>query len=218
MGCFDFTYADNGENVRGRRGYVYISKALQKATGLANPMRFTSTDEYGRFAFDIKGRSIELDIYAIYAAQLALAGITHESKPIRQYIEELHKKTFADYRTEELEELIRDKGIHEFFSTNHNMPAVKLTVKHLANQREKTIDCEEYTDTRHADERRRPRQGHVPRHEDPSQSHRTDVLLRLVHAQALFPAHLRRQLGPPLRTTLRQHDGPQTQRAVQVPT
>lgn len=148
MGCFDFTYADNGENVRGRRGYVYISKALQKTTGLANPMRFTSTDEYGHFAFDIKGRSIELDIYAIYAAQLALAGIIHETKPIRQYIEELRKKTFADYRTEELEELIRDKGIHEFFSTNHNMPAVKLTVKHLANQREKTIDCEEYTDTR----------------------------------------------------------------------
>lgn len=38
MGCFDFTYADNEENVRGRRGYVYISKALQKATGLPSPM------------------------------------------------------------------------------------------------------------------------------------------------------------------------------------
>ena len=148
MGCFDFTYADNGENVRGRRGYVYISKALQKATGLANPMRFTSTDEYGRFTFDIKGRRVALDIYAVYAAQLALAGVIHETKPIRQYIEELREKTFADYRTEGLEELIRNEGIHEFFSTNHNMPAVKLTVKHLANQREKTIDCEEYTDTR----------------------------------------------------------------------
>ena len=22
MGCFDFTYADNGQNIRGRRGFV----------------------------------------------------------------------------------------------------------------------------------------------------------------------------------------------------
>lgn len=149
MGCFDFTYADNGQNIRGRQGYVYISKALQKATGLPSPMRFTGTDEYGNFDFDIKGRRVMLDIYALYTAQLALAGIIEESEPIRRYIEKLRQKTFVDYHnTEELEELIRCKGIDEFFSTNHNMPAVKLTVKHLANQREKTIDCEEYTDTR----------------------------------------------------------------------
>lgn len=148
MGCFDFTYADNGENIRGRRGYVYISKALQKATGLSNPMPFTSTDEYGVFNFDIKGRRVALDIYAVYAAQLALAGIIDESKPIQKYIKKLRQNAFADhYDTEQLEELIRCDGIEEFFSTEHGMPTVRLTVKALANQREKTVDCNKYTDT-----------------------------------------------------------------------
>lgn len=149
MGCFDFTYADNGQNIRDRQGYVYISKALQKATGLPSPMRFTGTDEYGIFDFDIKGRRIVLDIYALYAAQLALAGIIDESEPIQKYIEKLHQKTFVDYHNiEELEELIRCKGIDEFFGAKHNMPATKLTVKPLANQREKTVDCKRYTDAR----------------------------------------------------------------------
>lgn len=149
MGCFDFTYADNGQNIRGRRGYVYISKALQKATGLPSPMRFTGTDEYGNFDFDIKGRRVVLDIYALYTAQLALAGIIDESEPIRRYIKKLRQKTFVDYHnTEELEELIRCKGIDEFFNTKHIMPITELTVKPLANQREKTVRCREYTDAR----------------------------------------------------------------------
>lgn len=149
MGCFDFTYADNGQNIRGRRGYVYISKALQKATGLPSPMRFTGTDEYGIFDFDIKGRRVVLDIYALYAAQLALAGIIEESEPIRRYIEKLRQKTFVDYHNiEELEELIRCKGIDEFFGTKHIMPVTELTVRPLANQHEKTVKCRKYTDTR----------------------------------------------------------------------
>ena len=135
MGCFDFTYADNGQNIRGRQGYVYISKALQKVTGWPSPMRFTGTDEYGIFSFDIKGRRVVLDIYALYAAQLALAGIIDESEPIRKYIEKL-------------EELIRCKGIDEFFNTKHIMPITELTVKPLANQREKTVKCRKYTDAR----------------------------------------------------------------------
>lgn len=149
MGCFDFTYADNGENIRGQRGYVYISKAMQKATGLSSPMRFTSTDEYGVFDFDIKGQRVALDIYAIYAAQLALAGIIDESKPIQKYVGELRRNAFADrYDTEQLEELIRCEGIEEFFGTMHDMPTVSLTVKALANQHEKAVDCNRYTDTR----------------------------------------------------------------------
>lgn len=149
MGCFDFTYADNGQTIRGRRGYVYISKALQKATGLPSPMRFTGTDEYGIFIFDIKGRCVALDIYALYAAQLALAGIIEESKPIQRYIGKLRQKTFVDYsNTKELEELIRCKGIDEFFGTKHVMPITELTVRPLANQREKTVKCKKYTDAR----------------------------------------------------------------------
>lgn len=149
MGCFDFTYADNGENIRGRRGYVYISKAMQKATGLSSPMRFTSTDEYGVFDFDIKGQRVALDIYAIYAAQLALAGIIDKSKSIQKYVGELRRKAFADrYDTEQLEELIRCEGIEEFFGTAHSMPTVSLTVKALANQHKKAVDCNSYTDTR----------------------------------------------------------------------
>lgn len=136
MGCFDFTYADNGQNIRGRRGYVYISKALQKATGLPSPMRFTGTDQYGIFDFDINGRRVALDII-------------EESEPIQRYIEKLRQKTFVDcHSIEELEELIRCKGIDEFFGTKHIMPITELTVRPLANQREKTVKCRKYTDAR----------------------------------------------------------------------
>lgn len=31
MGCFDFTYADNGRNIRMGRGYLYLTHALSDA-------------------------------------------------------------------------------------------------------------------------------------------------------------------------------------------
>lgn len=71
MGCFDFTYADNGENIRGRRGYIYLSPQVAEAINLANPVRFSTTDLYGQFSLCIPlnyGARYErrIDIFSLY--------------------------------------------------------------------------------------------------------------------------------------------------------
>lgn len=47
MGCFDYTYADNGRNTRGCSGYLYLTKAFCEKTGLKSPIHYESMDEYG---------------------------------------------------------------------------------------------------------------------------------------------------------------------------
>ena len=48
MGCFDFTYADNGMNTRGGKGFLYLSNCFAKAARLQNPLHdFFACGLYG---------------------------------------------------------------------------------------------------------------------------------------------------------------------------
>ena len=66
MGCFDFTTADKGTNLRGTGGYLYLTDMFALLADLPNPLKFTGTDEYGRFDFVIDGKTVTLDVYAVY--------------------------------------------------------------------------------------------------------------------------------------------------------
>lgn len=70
MGCFDFTYADNGENIRGRTGYIHLSETVARKLKTRKALRFTSTDEYGRFDIKVKNKTISIDIFALYTAMI----------------------------------------------------------------------------------------------------------------------------------------------------
>lgn len=71
MGCFDFTYADNGKNICGSHGYLHLTQKMKARLGCKDAyLRFDGTDEYGDLY--IKGRDI--DVYALYACMLALEG------------------------------------------------------------------------------------------------------------------------------------------------
>lgn len=142
MGCFDFTYADNGENIRGRNGYVYLPASLQKQAKLKNPMRFSTTDEYGRFLFEIDKENVELDIYALYTAMLASDGFVDADKWTTAYINCLTNRRF-DATFETAEDEIRGTGIHMFFGRNKTIDKEKHSVEPLGNQRSKTIVCKE---------------------------------------------------------------------------
>lgn len=164
MGCFDFTYADNGENIRGRNGYIYITKTLQKEAKLPNPIPFDWTDEYGRFNCRIKkGRfncrikkeTIQIDIYALYAAMLYLNrkdDLSVEQEGNKKFYEIflriLHDKTYNRENACFVNAMdsIRSCGIEYFCrsfnavkSLNSDVEKITTTVKPLGNQHEKTI-------------------------------------------------------------------------------
>ena len=77
MGMFGFTYADTGKSIIASKGYIYISKAMQKAIDYnKSALRFTYVNEYGDFDILRKNNkdTLTLDIYALKAMQLYLAG------------------------------------------------------------------------------------------------------------------------------------------------
>lgn len=125
MGCFDFIYCDTGENIRGRNGYIYITKKLQDYCDLPNPIKFTSANQFGCFDCLVAGNSstspaYSFDIYALYAAQLYLEGIIEENTDlIQKYLNMLKEKRYiiAANEFDYLEYRIQNSGI-EYFHDN----------------------------------------------------------------------------------------------------
>lgn len=155
MGCFDFTYADNGQNIMGRRGYLYLTDAFCKETGLKSPLAFERNDEYGRFDVRIPGHSsiLTVDIYAIYGSMLFLEGeyTGSEENLLKEYIHLIKtyrkNKTFTNYEFDryfKCEDKIREVGIHYFFKgIKDNDDSRLYEVAELGNQRCKKVTCEE---------------------------------------------------------------------------
>lgn len=163
MGCFDFTYADNGRNTRGNMAYFYLTKAFCKETGLKSPLKYENTDKYGMFNTRIQSKLksyvLTFDIYAFYGAMLHLESLcsNHEAE-CKEYLELIHKRV-RQYRNaageetvwsatiwariEELEDALRLDGINYFFSEHTKIPRQEYTVPKLGNQREHTIHASE---------------------------------------------------------------------------
>ena len=149
MGCFDFTYADNGENIRRRNGYVYLTRAFAQKTKLPNPLRFIKTDDYGCFTFIVNGSKAIIDIYALLGCMAYLENqtiLTEKSKEtknsIERYLNLLFHKDFDNPSFEVCEKVIRHLGINYHYlasnSTYLDQP-ISITVPKLGNQREKHL-------------------------------------------------------------------------------
>lgn len=67
------TYCDNGYNIGGDSGYIYITNALKNICNLPNPIKFKKSYSFGFFDCIIDNNQYEIDIFALYAAQLYLA-------------------------------------------------------------------------------------------------------------------------------------------------
>ena len=147
MGCFDFTYADNGENVYGRSGYLYITKALSKEIKEKSPLCFTSTDMYGRFNFKIGLQTVTLDVFALYAEMLFLAQLlsvetSAQQLHFKRYLELLRAKNFDADAVEALErheDAIRRFGIKYFYSNFHRISLRTEKISTLGRQKAKEI-------------------------------------------------------------------------------
>lgn len=163
MGCFDFTYADNGRNTRGNMAYFYLTKAFCKETGLKSPLKYENTNEYGMFntRIDSKLKSYVLtfDIYAFYGAMLHLESLcSNHDAECKEYLELIHKlvrqyqNTDSEKavwsatiwaRIEELEDVLRLDGIEYFFHKRTKIPKEKFHISKIGNQKEHNIYVDE---------------------------------------------------------------------------
>lgn len=142
MGCFDFTYADNGENIRGRRGYIYLSPQVATKANLPNPLPFDDTDAYGRFEIRIDEQCIDIDIFALYTVLIH----NDENKldeDDNRFITLIRNRQF-EYEYENLNDILRNDGIKYFHQNlEYQNKAFDITVPSLGNQKEKNLRTHE---------------------------------------------------------------------------
>lgn len=142
MGCFDFTYADNGENIRGRRGYIYLSPQVATKAGLSNPLPFDTTDMYGRFHMRIGALGINIDIFALYAV-LIHADENKLYDDDNRFITLIRNRQFDD-EYQKLNDILRSAGIDYFYrSIEYKDIAFHIIVPKISNQREKSLETNE---------------------------------------------------------------------------
>ena len=165
MGCFDFTYADNGKAVDEGRGYFYLSEAFVKATGIQSPWKFVSGDVYGCYNFEtnatdddgVQLETIDIDIFALYAAMSYLqrtkcGGPADEN--MEKYISLLNsigkKKALGKSSYQEMKELedkVRFAGIERFYDgfkkASQNNGDIIARVPGYGNQPPKNVVVEE---------------------------------------------------------------------------
>ena len=130
MGMFGFTYADTGKSIIASKGYIYISKAMQKAIDYnKSALRFTYVNEYGDFDILRKNNkdTLTLDIYALKAMQLYLVGLLKDLT--KTDIENL-QDTIANFRLvmtqpdieiKEYADKIRHLGIKNSFNNKSRL-------------------------------------------------------------------------------------------------
>lgn len=150
MGMFGFTYADTGKSIIASKGYIYISKAMQKAIDYnKSALRFTYVDEYGNFNILRKDNKslLTLDIYALKAMQLYLAGTLKalKNEDIANLQEAVANFRLAMSKSDvdiiEYTDKIRTLGIFAHNHLNDEKPCDRksYTIPHIGNQNAKMI-------------------------------------------------------------------------------
>lgn len=142
MGYHGFTYADNGTNIYGGRGYLYLTNAFARAAKLPNPLPFTQMNDYGqiraKFSRDTR---ILYDVYALYGAQLILREET-QANEVTAYIQAIKDRELDEDRLESLEEGLRLYGIRYFDQHRIELDRyVQTELQKLGNQPAKTAVC-----------------------------------------------------------------------------
>lgn len=145
MGCFDFTYADNGCNIQGRNGYLYLTKKAQEAMKWKTPyISFDYTDEYGDICLN-DDPACELDIYAVYTVMLAQNGCIEMTDEMREHVHKFTQFFHAkpkdrDYsEMQKLMDAIREPAIHYFFEHIEHDVKLERSLPKIGNQPAKTI-------------------------------------------------------------------------------
>ena len=123
MGCFDFTTADKGTNLRGKGGYLYLTNQFAQLANLPNPLKFSGTDEYGRFDFVIDGKPVTLDVYAVYGCMAAIKGLelktslvgANEFADAAALTRIIHDRDFDNPELKRLMDTVRSIGISAQF-------------------------------------------------------------------------------------------------------
>lgn len=142
MGCFDLTYADNGENIRGRNGYIYLSPQVAEKTNLPNPLKFYSTDTYGHFRLHIDTKDTYINIFTLYAI-LVRADINKTSEKDDRFMMLMRCRRFDD-EYDHLDAMLRNTGINYLYlNSKYKEGAFKITVPRLGNQLEKRLETNE---------------------------------------------------------------------------
>lgn len=147
MRCFDFTYADNGQNIRGRRGYIYTTKKFQDAIHIASPIPFSEVDMYGRLECRLKNTILPLDIYTLLAMQIYLfnSNFVTDADACQRLIEVLADDpgNWSYTEIENLSDKIRFDGIQYDSSniTDCSDAPFKIHIPTIGNQKEKECYC-----------------------------------------------------------------------------
>lgn len=152
MGCFDFTFADNGSNLRGSSGWYYLTNKFAKHCRLPNPLRFLYTNEYGDLACRLcptkqsSGKPqiepVYLDVYAIYGAMIYMDMDEPWPQAVDAYLDCILRRDFDNPDFADYEHDIRKLGIDYYYRKAHNIwteEPVKIEVQKLANQRVKRL-------------------------------------------------------------------------------
>ena len=122
MGMFGFTYADTGTSIIHSSGYIYITKKLQEAINYKkSALRFNYVNNYGDFSVIAKNKDvIEIDIYALMAAQIYTEGLcksinNYNLSMFERYIQILNRaingKVYDEYDFSACSQHIRLFGI-----------------------------------------------------------------------------------------------------------
>lgn len=150
MGCFDFTYADNGRNIRGERGYMYLMPHFGKCSGLGPVLRFTGMEEYGMLICPLckDGSNVLLDIYALYGAMLNFTaddpdGPENHDVEAEKYMEIIRQRSFHEYTSlmKSLSDTLRKDGINYFFDhqKKYGESLGTVTVQEIGNMKKKRV-------------------------------------------------------------------------------
>lgn len=121
MGCFDFTYADNGDNIRSHHGYIYLSPQIAEEADLPNPLPYSDRDSYGQCSIHIFDHQkdiyyTDINVYALYAVLIQTEN-NKRTADADQFISLLRHRQFDD-EYKRLNDSLRSEGIDCFF---HNL-------------------------------------------------------------------------------------------------
>lgn len=152
MGCFDFTYADNGSNIRGNKGYFYLTQKLCEICRLPCPLQFDYLNEYGDITINSMVDSVAIDIYALYAAEIYLEYKGNKEfdyfnnkkfQWLELFIYKLRNRSF-DSNFQSVMDEIRNIGIHYFYYKNDSYKELVcrkklIRIPAISNQKEKEL-------------------------------------------------------------------------------
>jgi hypothetical protein len=142
MSRFDLTYADNGESIHGRNGYIYLSPQVAEKTNLPNPLRFYSIDVYGHVRLHIDTKIAYINIFTLYAI-LVRADINKTSEDDNRFMTLIRYRRF-DSEYKELDPMLGNAGINYFCCcSEYKEDAFKITIPKLGNQKEKNLETNE---------------------------------------------------------------------------